>query len=156
MILEKKVNGQVLSVVPGRWSRSRTLDTPKIPDRHPGGKMSRSRNVAWALRINICNENYQNLPPPLRLCGAYRGRYGVLRGWSSFRALLSRALTSTSPYFYRYIRGCRMYARHGVPCKWIKYISRLLKLSGSTIRESVYRIKDRQEDVHYGDRMRVG
>lgn len=52
------------------------------------------------IRDNIVHyKNPQNLPPSLRLCTTYRGRRDTNRGWSPFRALVSRASRSTSLIF---------------------------------------------------------
>lgn len=67
------------------------------PTRGKGG-IQESRYYDNVTR-EIVSEKSGKFAPSLRLCSAYRGRYGTCRGWSSFRALYSRASTSTSSIF---------------------------------------------------------
>lgn len=72
------------------------------------GDIQESRYCVIVAR-EILPRNSRKYAPSLRLCSAYRGRYGTSRGWSSFRALYSRASRSTSPIFtgILLIRGSR-------------------------------------------------
>lgn len=65
---------------------------------HEKGSVPESRRRDSVTR-KIVSRKSRKSAPSLRLCGAYRGRYGTCRGWSSFRALYSRASRSTSSIF---------------------------------------------------------